>query len=379
MVWHMPVDALRDLLTLRDIDEMLPGMSRVTNSVRIIADGKVEDPLSFSRPDGDRYFPGGMKGLEVSRLLHDGGTLVINRLTHHSARIRDFSRRLEFEVGVPIEEVCAFLTPPESRGLGEHGDPDPVLLVQLEGSKTWTIRAPFLDEPTRIFRDDHSKEDWEDILSAEPFLEVKLNPGDVLWIPRGWLHSGSTGSDLSLHMTIGFQTFSPGWLVKHMVDRLLDADPAQSSQELPYGCAFDMEKMQEIVAKTLADFSEKLHRMNIEEVSSQFMSAMSGKFLSPPRAAAEALALQILPSDRFVLNVESILSIQRSPDGKLIARLRDSTLKIPVQVGDFFESKWNLDSMESWTVADVSADINEIAAARLISDLFRAGVVRRSL
>jgi bifunctional lysine-specific demethylase and histidyl-hydroxylase NO66 len=360
-VWHMPVDGLRDLLSLRDIDEILPGLSRVTHGAWVIADGKRADPLTYTRPDDDRYFPGGLKSLEVSRLVDGGGTLVINRLTHHSARIREFAGRLEFELGVPVEEVCAFLTPPGCTGLGEHGDPDPVLLAQVEGSKAWTIRAPAGDGA-----------------GEADVMEVTLDPGDVLWIPKGWLHRGSTGTAFSLHMTVGLQTFTPAWLVKQVVDRLLDADPALRSRQLPYGCAVDPEKMRETTAETLADFGRRLLAADLGELAERLASAMHRHFVPSPRAAAESLALRILPDDRFVLNVESILSLRRSPDGELIARLRDSTLTIPARIGDFVEDRWKSDSAQPWTVADIAADISQDTAIRLVSGLFKAGVVRRS-
>lgn len=360
-VWHMPVDALRDLLSLRDIDEILPALSRVTHGAWVIADGKAADPLTYTRPSDDRYFPGGLKSLEVSRLVHNGGTLVVNRLNHHSAKIRDFARRLEYELGVPVEEVCAFLTPPGSNGLGEHGDPDPVILAQLEGSKSWTVRAPF-----------------DDAEGERAVLDVTLDPGDVLWIPKGWLHRGSTGTEFSLHMTIGLQTFTPAWLVKQVVDRLLDADPGQRSRELPYGCAVDPDTMRGITAETLADFSRRLLSVNIDDLSERLASAMHKHFVPSPRAAAETLALRILPDDRFVLNVESILSLRRSPDGELIARLRDSTMTIPAKIGDFVEERWKSDSSQPWTVADIATDISQATAIRLVSEFFKAGVVRRS-
>ena len=56
---------------------------------------------------------------------------------------------------------------------------------------------------------------WEDrkaavaeAAGASPLLEPELRPGDLLYLPRGYLHSAMACSEVSIHLTIGIHTLS---------------------------------------------------------------------------------------------------------------------------------------------------------------------------
>lgn len=103
----------------------------------------------------------------------------------------------------------AYLTPPnQSQGFAPHYDDIEAFCLQLEGSKRWKVYAP-LKKNERLPR--VSSEDYvdDDLRGVEPFLDVILQPGDMLYMPRGWIHqavtlpSGHPGSaGHSLHLTI---------------------------------------------------------------------------------------------------------------------------------------------------------------------------------
>ncbi len=95
-----------------------------------------------------------------------------------------------------------YQTPAATQGFRVHYDMGSVAVLQLSGSKLWRVRRPVVssvDEITR--RDPH--------LTAEEaegphHLEVTLNAGDALFIPRGWPHFAvATAEEVSLHLSIG--------------------------------------------------------------------------------------------------------------------------------------------------------------------------------
>jgi len=86
-----------------------------------------------------------------------------------------------------------------------HFDDIEAFCLQLEGQKRWKVYAP--SKEARLPR--VSSEDFteDDILDMEPVMDVVLEPGDMLYMPRGWIHHGVTlpasqGNEHSLHLTM---------------------------------------------------------------------------------------------------------------------------------------------------------------------------------
>lgn len=62
-------------------------------------------------------------------------------------------------------------------------------------------------------KDDHLTFDVINRIAGEPFLDLVLEPGDSLFIPRGWYHATATSPDTaSLHLTVGVGTETEGWI-----------------------------------------------------------------------------------------------------------------------------------------------------------------------
>ena len=60
-------------------------------------------------------------------------------------------------------------------------------MLQVEGRKRWRVYPPFENDelPRTSSRNYHPKE----VTQKEEIYEI-LNPGDVLYVPRGWIHQG---------------------------------------------------------------------------------------------------------------------------------------------------------------------------------------------
>ena len=86
-----------------------------------------------------------------------------------------------------------------------------VLVLQLEGRKRWRVRPPLRkgDALPRASSRDFSEEEGRE--ESEGSKDVTLGPGNVLYLPRGWIHqaetadgpAGATGKGgHSLHLTV---------------------------------------------------------------------------------------------------------------------------------------------------------------------------------
>ena len=106
-----------------------------------------------------------------------------------------------------------------------------MFVAQVEGSKTWRLGPPTRELPLADEVSRHTT------LTA-PVTEVRLDAGDVLYVPRGWLHEAQAGPAPSLHLTLGVR-------VVRWVDLVVDAVAAAA--------AADVELRRALPAAHLAD------------------------------------------------------------------------------------------------------------------------------
>ena len=121
--------------------------------------------------------------------------------TAAGARVRAALASLEgfFEC---IVGCNAYFTPPGHQGFAPHWDDVDVFILQLEGAKTWRVHAPRC-EAELLPRE--SSADFHPGDAGAVTLETTLEPGHLLYLPRGTTHSALTparSKHASLHVTI---------------------------------------------------------------------------------------------------------------------------------------------------------------------------------
>merc|ERR1712232_939404 len=92
-----------------------------------------------------------------------------------------------------------YLTPPDSQAVRLHNDDQDVFLFQVWGRKHWTIRnspqhLPYTEE--MLGKSDPVPPE----LIGDPIMSFDMQPHDVLFIPRGFLHEARTSAEPSLHI-----------------------------------------------------------------------------------------------------------------------------------------------------------------------------------
>lgn len=93
-----------------------------------------------------------------------------------------------------------YLTPPNSQGFAPHYDDIEALVLQVEGKKRWRVYAPRSSEEVlpRV-----SSKNFDECEIGSPVLDIILEPGDLLYFPRGYIHQANTVEGFhSLHVTL---------------------------------------------------------------------------------------------------------------------------------------------------------------------------------
>jgi len=175
------------------VDELLELFSQAPSSVRLMR-GK-DRKLGL-----DRYqlADGSLHVACVRKDFGDGYTIVLDSVERYVRAIATLSHSIEVELNFPVQ-VNAYITPPGSQGLVPHFDDHDVLILQIQGSKIWHLYEG-ADVAAHELRRDEKAVGVEGLpLPTDLCLEV----GDVLYVPRGRVHSAETSFEPSIHLTVG--------------------------------------------------------------------------------------------------------------------------------------------------------------------------------
>lgn len=139
---------------------------------------------------------------------------------------RDVACGLAQRLGCPVA-ANLYATPPGARGAPRHYDNHDVLVLQLAGRKRWLVYEPVVELPLAhvpplAFEERGAELKYarggpkkgraqiEDEEVGAPPRELTLEPGDLLYLPRGYVHEARTEGEASAHLTMGLHVVT--WL-----------------------------------------------------------------------------------------------------------------------------------------------------------------------
>ncbi|WP_432088878.1 JmjC domain-containing protein [Streptomyces sp. bgisy095] len=227
-----PAD-LAHLWSLAEFDALVDAECLPARNVVLLKDGKVLERHAYV--DGDMPRPGAVRAH-----LDDGGTVSVRQLQTVKPSLSALRREIQDETGCLVH-VNAYLTPPRAQGLKYHYDPYVTLIVQLSGRKAWPLHPPFVENPTtehgNFLERGFTPEERLHLARTAPVQSFVLEPGDVFWLPRGYVHSPYTvGGEPSLHLTFALKERTFHWLASEMTREVLSqalVDPALRAEIPP--------------------------------------------------------------------------------------------------------------------------------------------------
>jgi bifunctional lysine-specific demethylase and histidyl-hydroxylase NO66 len=187
------------ILSRDDVQRLVCETGIRSPAFRLVKDGE-QLPLRDYTVDVP-WRPGSFSAMaQVDRVAEefaDGATIVLQALHLHWRPAAVYCRALEATLGCPAQ-ANAYFTPAAARGFDVHHDTHDVLVLQVAGSKRWRWY-----EPVRELALKSQKWSAEQDEPGPPVADVTLEPGDTLYLPRGWPHEAFTSDADSLHLTVG--------------------------------------------------------------------------------------------------------------------------------------------------------------------------------
>jgi len=208
------------LLTHRDVEEAIVSGGLRHPSLQLARDGRFFAPEFFTRSirSGDDVFTG-IPNLERVRAEYRSGATISLPGFHRAWRPLGALAAAVQEQFDHVVHTNVYITPGNAAGFSAHYDTHEVFVLQIAGSKRWRIETPPLSLPHR-----GQPFDPRSHRSSAPLLQVDLSPGDLLYLPRGFVHETTTSDSFSLHVTLGVTVYT--WVE-------LLAEWIQSSRDYP--------------------------------------------------------------------------------------------------------------------------------------------------
>jgi hypothetical protein len=182
-------DALLD--GTASVDQLLGSFRPDLSLVRLVRENDKKEPYHYRRSDG---------GLDVAGIGHDfadGYTIVLESIHRYVRAIGSLLHAIEVELNFATQ-VNAYFTPPESQGFVPHYDEHDVLILQIRGSKIWHLYDGVDVAPRAALRHEPVAAD-----TLPSPTDVRLEVGDVLYLPGDRVHAAEATSEVSVHLTVG--------------------------------------------------------------------------------------------------------------------------------------------------------------------------------
>ncbi|MBV9577450.1 MAG: cupin, partial [Chloroflexi bacterium] len=174
------------------VDDLLELFRSEPSRVRLIREHDKKSRGNYHLADGS---------LDLACVRDDfanGYTIVFDDVEQYVRAIASLAHAIEVELNFATK-VNAYVTPPESQGFVTHYDGHDVLILQIQGSKVWHLYEGADVPPHRLRRE----EKWIAAESLSSTTDLRLEVGDVLYLPRGLVHAAEATSESSVHLTVG--------------------------------------------------------------------------------------------------------------------------------------------------------------------------------
>jgi ribosomal protein L16 Arg81 hydroxylase len=198
-------DVISDLLTLDTMDRLLSDLAFRVDECKVACDGQIIPASSYLAQPGMRVMErAAAEYVSVAAALNwfdQGATLVFAQLNQKWPPLQSLKEELERSL---LATVLAnvFLSNRNSQGFSLHYDSHDVFVLQLHGQKIWSLYDNPIELPTK------SQSFGTTGVSAGALKNtVTLEPGDILYVPRGYFHEARTTDTVSLHVTLGVHPY----------------------------------------------------------------------------------------------------------------------------------------------------------------------------
>lgn len=253
------------ILAAAHLDELVAESDGRYPAIRLAKGGAFFPSEAYTRDVryGDEVFSG-VPDVEKIFAEYAAGATVCLRALHRSWPPLG---RLCAQLAAGLDhgvDANVYITPSHASGFTPHYDSHEVFILQIGGVKHWRVWSPDTILPHRS----QLCAPGFDGGKLAPLLELDLHAGDFLYLPRGFVHTATTGACYSAHVTIAVTVYTWLELAQELTQEYL-SDP-RFREALPNAFASRAEAKETLKAG-LAERLNSVHRsLNLDRVVDRF-------------------------------------------------------------------------------------------------------------
>jgi ribosomal protein L16 Arg81 hydroxylase len=197
-------DYYAQLLTNRDVEAAISSGGLRYPAIQLARGGGFFPSETFTRTirSGGDFFTG-IPDLDRIRAEYQSGATISLPGFHRAWEpLGTLAAAIEAEFDHAVH-ANVYITPGNAIGFSPHYDTHEVFVLQIAGSKRWRIHKPPLPLPHRS-----QPFDPRGYVPSDPLSELDLMPGDLLYLPRGFVHTTETSDSFSVHVTLGITVYT---------------------------------------------------------------------------------------------------------------------------------------------------------------------------
>ncbi|AOJ05521.1 hypothetical protein WS70_28025 [Burkholderia mayonis] len=356
------------LISAGDVETMLAKHDIRHPGIRLAKAGRylAPDTYSIDLHYGDDLFRGVPDLDTVYAHYRTGASVILPALHRTWPPLNLLCAAMEAELN-HVVHTNLYMTPGGTSGFSAHYDAHEVFILQIDGLKHWRVYEPplLLPHHTQPF----SPAGYQ---LPKPMLEIDLMPGDVLYLPRGYVHDTLTSSAHSVHVTLGISVYT--WV--ELIAETLAAckERVDLRRALPPGFANNPESVAHLASslheilgtlqslvepQTVVDtFTRKVARGTIRR---------RGFFKPQATTIGSDTRLYRLPPGRF--------HVSQNED-QIVLTFDGKSMTLPGYVRDAIAT---ITESESFLVRDLASGLGMDGSVTLAHALFLAGFVAAAL
>jgi ribosomal protein L16 Arg81 hydroxylase len=351
------------LLGIEAIDRYLASGAPCHPDVFLVDAARELKPADYAFPDS------GLIDLpRAYQLFNSGATISLSQMHERVAELAALCRAMEHAFSSHFQ-TNIYLSPRNAQGFKTHYDSHDVFVLQVSGSKHWTLYDTLIELPLRGQGFDPEKH-----IPGPPTQELTINAGDVFYCPRGLFHSARATDEVSLHITLGLIGKTWADVMVEAISEACLASPAFRAH-LPVGFAkpgFDRREAETIFQSLIDRFAREAELGAIlDRFAESFVTTRRPSFEGclteldnpPPVAAGSRFAAR--PHLAYLLREE----------GENVVVLFGSTqITLPAFTREAFAFALN---GAAFRVSDMPGPLDDAGKIVLVQRLIREGMLAR--
>jgi ribosomal protein L16 Arg81 hydroxylase len=355
------------LISIQDLEDFISGPDARYPAIRLAKGGGFYPPESYTRDVkyGDEVFRGLVDVEKIFAEYSTGATVTLPALHLSLPAVGRLCAQLQGQLDYSVN-ANAYLTPPNTPGFTPHYDTHEVFVLQVAGRKHWRVYSPPMTLPhlSQPFSPEHYR------LPAAPLMQFELQPGDLLYLPRGHVHTTHTAGHFSAHVTIGITVYT--WV--ELLAELFHASVEQSELRtaLPPGFAHGAAP-RTVLAQRFSQILETLaHSTDFDALTGRFLQRVrstqlpgGAKFHADPASIAGHTALQLTAGQELTMQHER---------GELVLQFKGRRIRMQSATGPALAA---MARGSVFTAETLPADISLEARLTLVRYLHGLGLLQQ--